>query len=150
MHLSVKLFLDNFAKNINHHLLMLLSQNSFLCTKWITAASYSSDCGSTKFNCCDAARKNDTASSNPPQALVSHGPHPTSLYHFQSRQFPCHIWRIASSTVYFWDGAYSWLPGLASSQLLHLHRSLHVWKRKRWGGLYWQLLQKSWAVHQVW
>ncbi len=70
-------------------------------------------------------------------ALVSHGPHPASVYCFQSRQFPCHAWRIASSSVYFSFAAYSWLPGLASwlqslfsshieSGCVLLHQSLHV------------------------
>lgn len=92
----------------------------------------------------------------PAQASVSHGPHPASVYCFQSRQFPCHAWRIASSSVYFSAAAYSWLPGLASWLLslfshriesgcvrLHNHcMCVRVWRRRRWrvcvwGGLFW-------------
>lgn len=81
----------------------------------------------------------------PAQALVTHGPHPASVYCFQPRQIPCHAWRIASSSVYFSAAAYSWLPGLASwllSLLLHhiesvstcINHCMHVraWWRRRW------------------
>lgn len=62
----------------------------------------------------------------PAQVLVTHGPHPASVYCFQSRQFPCHAWRIASSSVYFSAAAHSRLPGSASLLTLFFFFSHHI------------------------
>lgn len=48
----------------------------------------------------------------PAPVLITHGPHPASVYCFQSCLSPCHAWRIASSSVYF-TAAVSWLPSWA-------------------------------------